>query len=136
MLLGSTFAPLVKLTDLNPLMLLTGLGIFGYLLTLKLDENDGMRDYLEKENVSLPVIKKPEADVSIQLTAMKAAWERERTLKKKVDFSQIKNNVIKIKKKEGSKRASNLIFQKVTYFSVKSYGCSFSFIVWLLVLHS
>ena len=65
LLSGSTFAPLVKLTDLNPLMLLTGLGIFGYLLTLKLDENDGMRDYLEKENVSLPVIKKPEADVSI-----------------------------------------------------------------------
>ena len=59
--LGSTLAPLVKLTDLNPLMLLTGLGLFGYLIALKLDENDGMRDYIERENLILPVIKKPEA---------------------------------------------------------------------------
>lgn len=46
-------------------MLLTVLGFLGYLLTLNLDENDGMRDYLEKENITLPVIKKPEADVNI-----------------------------------------------------------------------
>jgi len=42
-------------------MLLTGLGLFGYLIALKLDENDGMRDYIERENLILPVIKKPEA---------------------------------------------------------------------------
>lgn len=83
-LLGSTLAPLVKLTDLNPLMILTGLGVFGYLLCLKLDENDGMRDYLERDNLNLPVTKKPEANVNIQLTPVKFAWGKK---KKYSEFS-------------------------------------------------
>lgn len=54
--LGSTFAPLIKLTDFNPLMLLAIIGFFGFLLTLVLDENDGMRDFIERDQLRTPLI--------------------------------------------------------------------------------
>lgn len=60
----------MKLTDFDPLLILTILGLFGFLIARKLDENDGMRDFIERDannNLKTPLLPTSMTNIDIPM---------------------------------------------------------------------